>query len=65
MAHGAMDADLAGRLLVAKGLARDMLKNSPPAVQSVVAARRSMPHEIDVIAHAVAPRALSIGAGIA
>jgi enoyl-CoA hydratase/carnithine racemase len=45
---------------VAESLARDILKNPPLAVQAVVAARRSMLHELDVKAHAVGPRGLHL-----
>ena len=44
----------------AEDLARDILKNPPLAVQAVVAARRSMLHELDVKAHAVAPHGLHL-----
>jgi enoyl-CoA hydratase/carnithine racemase len=45
---------------VAEELAREILKNPPLAVRAVVAARRSMLHEIDVKAHAVGPRGLHL-----
>lgn len=45
---------------VAEELARELLKNPPLAVRAVVAARRSMLHEIDVKAHAVGPRGLHL-----
>lgn len=45
---------------VAEGLARELLKNPPLAVRAVVAARRSMLHELDVKAHAVGPRTLHL-----
>ena len=47
---------------VAEGLAQEILKNPPLAVQAVVAARRSMLHELDVKAHAVGPRGLHLTA---
>ena len=45
---------------VAEELARDILKNPPLAVRAIVAARRSLLQEIDVKAHAVAPRGLHL-----
>jgi enoyl-CoA hydratase/carnithine racemase len=45
---------------VAEELARAILKNPPLAVQAVVAARRSMLYEMDVKAHAIAPRGLHL-----
>ena len=45
---------------IAEDLAREVLKNPPLAVRAVVAARRSMLHEIDVKAHAVGPRGLHL-----
>jgi len=48
------------QMQVAESLARDMLKNPPLAVRAVVAARRSMLQEIDVKAHAIAPKGLHL-----
>ena len=45
---------------VAEELAREILQNPPLAVRAVVAARRSMLHEIDVKAYAVGPRGLHL-----
>ena len=45
---------------VAEGLAQNIVKNPPLAVRAIVAARRSMLNEIDVKAHAVAPRGLHL-----
>ncbi|HKA45282.1 MAG TPA: enoyl-CoA hydratase/isomerase family protein [Burkholderiales bacterium] len=45
---------------IAQELARKILENPPLAVRAVVAARRSMLHEIDVKAHAVGPRGLHL-----
>jgi len=47
-------------LKVAEELAREILKNPPLSVRAVVAARRSMLHEIDVKAHAIGPRGLHL-----
>jgi enoyl-CoA hydratase/carnithine racemase len=45
---------------VAEELARKILENPPLSVRAVVAARRSMLHEIDVKAHAIGPRGLHL-----
>lgn len=67
---GAEEADRQGLLTrlcevgehvkAAEELARDILKNPPLAVRAVVAARRSMLHEMDVKAHAVGPKGLHL-----
>ncbi len=45
---------------VAESIAGEILKNPPLAVRAIVAARRSMLHEIDVKAHAVGPKGLHL-----
>jgi enoyl-CoA hydratase/carnithine racemase len=45
---------------VAEGLAQDILKNPPLAVQAIVAARRSKLQELDVKAYAVGPHGLHL-----
>jgi enoyl-CoA hydratase/carnithine racemase len=60
--HGLLTrlAEVGEHVKVAEALARDILKNPPLAVRAVVAARRSMLHEIDVKALAVGPKGLHL-----
>lgn len=60
--HGLLTrlAEVGEHVKVAEELARDILKNPPLAVRAVVAARRSMLHEMDVKAHAIGPKGLHL-----
>lgn len=60
--HGLLSrlTEVGEHVKVAEELARSILKNPPLAVRAVVAARRSMLHEMDVKAHAVGPRGLHL-----